>query len=79
MKIETTTIRGLAYDLLIEEIHDRDQSGDLLCYFANIYRQDKRGSARLLIRRSRLPETVQAFRNEIQRDGLQAFRRLAHI
>jgi hypothetical protein len=77
MRIDITTIRGLAFNLLIEEAHDRDQQGGTLCYFADIYRQDKASGSKRLIRRSRLPETAAAIRRDVERDGIQALRQFA--
>ena len=75
--MKSITIRGLSFDVIIEEFEVQDLSGRVLCYIASIYRQNKASNVRRLVRRSRLPETVAAFRREIARDGIQAFRRLA--
>lgn len=75
--MKSITIRGLAFDVVIEEFEVQDLSGRVLCYIASIYRQDKTSNVRQLLRRSRLPETVEVFRREVARDGIQAFRRLA--
>lgn len=77
MGITTTTFRGLAFNVLVEEFHDRDTSGRLNGYLASIYIQDRDTSARHLIRKSRLPGAAEIMRQEIQRDGIRAFRRLA--
>lgn len=79
MAITITVIHGLSFNLLIEEVNDRDPSGRLVCYLASIYKQDKGTSARRLVRRSRLPGAAAEMTREIQRDGIRAFRRLAHI
>ncbi|MGO7727948.1 hypothetical protein [Rhizobium leguminosarum] len=79
MAITSTTFQGLTFNLLIEEFADRDPAGRINGYVASIYKVEKRTSARLLIRRSRLPGAAAAMRYEIERDGIQAFRRLAHI
>lgn len=79
MAITTTTIRGLTFNLLIEEFLDRDAGGQLNGYLASVYKVEKETSARHLIRRSRLPGAAEAMKREIQRDGIQAFRRFAHI
>ncbi|UWM76053.1 hypothetical protein N1937_02040 [Rhizobium sp. WSM4643] len=76
MQIIVTTFPGLTFDLLVEEVNHRDPAGRLLCYLASIYRQEKGTVARHLIRRSRLPGSADAMRHELQRDGIQAFRRL---
>jgi len=54
-----------------------DRVGQTLCYVANIYWQDKSGSRKHLIRRSRMPETAEALRTTIAREGIQALRDLA--
>lgn len=77
MAITTTTFRGLTFNVLVEEFHDRDTSGRLHGYLASIYREDQNTSARYLVRRSRLPGAAEIMRQEIQRDGIRAFRRLA--
>lgn len=77
MAVTTTTFRGLTFNLLIEEFHDRDSGGHLNGYLASVYAQDRTTSALRLIRRSRLPGTAAIMRQEIRRDGIQAFRRLA--
>jgi hypothetical protein len=75
--MKSITLRGLAFDVVIEEFEVRDLHGRALCYIASIYRQDRASNVRQLLRRSRLPETVEVFRREVDRDGIQAFRRLA--
>ncbi|MQX78121.1 hypothetical protein [Sinorhizobium medicae] len=77
MAITTTTFRGLAFNILVEEFNDRDAVGHLNGYLASIYRQDTETSACHLIRRSRLPGAAEIMRQEIQHDGIRAFRRLA--
>lgn len=77
MAIKRTTIRGLAFDLLIEEVNERTSAGGLICYLASVYRVEKATGARTLIRRSRLPGAADEMRREYKRDGIQALRRLA--
>jgi hypothetical protein len=77
MKARKTTIKGLTFNVLIEEINDRDAVGGLICYLASVYLIDRRTSARRLIRRSRIPGIADTLCRELQRDGIQAFRRLA--
>lgn len=76
MRPTTTTIPGLTFDLLVEEINHRDNSGGLLCYMARVYKRDKATGAMQLLRRSRLPGSAAELKKEYQRDGIQAFRRL---
>ena len=79
MAITTTAFKGLTFNVLIEEFDDRDSNGHLNGYLASIYKQEKGTSTRHLVRRSRLPGAAAAMKREIERDGIQAFRRLAHI
>lgn len=76
MKVNTTTIPGLTFSVQVEEVNHRDQFGGLICYLASLYRLDPKTQARQLVRRSRIPGTAAEMRNEFQRDGIQAFRRL---
>ncbi|MBB4282621.1 hypothetical protein GGE43_002532 [Agrobacterium tumefaciens] len=76
MQINTTTIPGLTFAIQIEEVNHRDSLGRLICYLASLYRLDPKTSARHLVRRSRIPGAAAEMRNEFQRDGIQAFRRL---
>ncbi|WP_412050250.1 hypothetical protein ACK6D9_00695 [Hoeflea sp. Naph1] len=79
MAIRITKITGLHVDIIIEEFEDRDAAGHLNAYFAAIYKQDKEGSCRTQIGRSRIPNSASEIRREIKIGGLQAFRRLAHV
>lgn len=79
MAITSTTFQGLTFNLLVEEFADQDTAGRINGYVASIYKVEKRTFARFLIRRSRLPGAAAAMRDEIERDGIQAFRRFAHI
>jgi hypothetical protein len=76
MKINTTTIPGLTFSVQVEEVNHRDQFGGLICYLASLYRLDPKTQARHLVRRSRIPGAAAEMRNEFQRDGIRAFRRL---
>jgi hypothetical protein len=77
MTITTTTFRGLTFNVLVEEFHDQGSGGRLNGYLATIYREDRGG--RHLIRKSRLPGAADDMKREIQRDGIQVFRRLAIV
>ena len=77
MTIKTTLFTGLTFNVLVEEFNDRDAAGHLSGYLASVYTQDKATTARRLVRRSRLPGAADAMRGEIERDGIQAFRRLS--
>lgn len=76
MQIRTTTIPGLTFAIQIEEVNHRDSLGRLICYLASLYRLDPKTHARHLVRRSRIPGAAAEMRNEFQRDGIRAFRRL---
>ena len=77
MKMKTTIIRALAFDLVIEEFEVLDRFGARLCYIATVYWRNRHTKVRYHIRRSRLPETIATLRREIARDGIRALRRLA--
>lgn len=79
MTTKITTIPGLTFDLIVEEVNVRSLSGGLICYFATIYRKDKGSSFRHLIKRSRLPGAAADMAKEIQQDGIRAFRRFQHV
>lgn len=72
-KIKTTIIRGLTFDILIEEVHDQDGKGGLLCYLASIYIKPKGSEEKRLIRRSRLPGAADRLRKEIKQYGIRVF------
>lgn len=76
MAITTTTLKGLVFDVLIEEFADRDATGRLNAYLASVYTREKGTMARRLVRRSRLPGFADLMKHEVERDGLLAFRRL---
>ncbi|TCL72138.1 hypothetical protein [Rhizobium sp. BK251] len=76
MEIKRTTIPGLTFSVVVEEVNHRDALGGLICYLASLYRLDPKTKARHLVRRSRIPGAAAEMRNEFQRDGIQAFRRL---
>lgn len=75
MAIRSTVFKGLTYNILVEEFQDRDSAGHLSGYVASIYVET--ASRRHLVRRSRLPGAAEHLRREIERDGIQAFRRFA--
>lgn len=79
MAIRTTVFKGLTHNILVEEFHDRDAVGRLNAYLASIYVEDKITSRRHLVRRSRLPGAAENLRQEVERDGIRVFRRLASI
>ena len=75
MAIRATVFKGLTCNIRVEEFHDKDAAGNLNGYVASIYVET--ASTRHLIRRSRLPGVAENLRREIERDGIQAFRRFA--
>lgn len=72
-KIKTTIIRGLTFDVLIEEVHDQDGHGALLCYLASIYIRPKGSDQKRLVKRSRLPGAADLLRKEIKEKGIRVF------
>ncbi len=79
MDIKRTTIPGLTFSVVVEEVNHRDALGGLICYVALLYKLDPKTKARHLVRRSRIPGAADDMRREFQRDGIQAFRRLEAI
>ncbi|NTE66175.1 hypothetical protein G6M85_11200 [Agrobacterium tumefaciens] len=77
MTVKTTLIPGLTFNLMIEEVNERAPCGALLCYIASIYAIEKTTSVRRLIGRSRLPGAADQMKRDVQRDGIQAFRRFS--
>ncbi|MCV3765156.1 hypothetical protein [Rhizobium sp. TRM95796] len=64
MTSKLKTIPGLTFNLLVEEVNERDREGRRLLYLASVYLQ-VRGSSRLyLIRRSRLPGAAILFERD---------------
>lgn len=72
-RLKTTIIRGLSFDLLIEEVHDQDATGSLLCYLASIYIRPKGSNLKRLVRRSRLPGAADHLQGEIKKNGIRVF------
>ncbi len=60
------TIPGLTFNLIIEEVNERDPAGRVLLYVASIYLQ-VRGTSRLhLVRRSRVPGSAAHLERDAQ-------------
>lgn len=76
MTITTTRFQGLTFSIVVEEFHDKGADGCLIGYLASIYTQDKATAVRHLVRRSRLPGAASDMKRQIEREGIQAFRRL---
>jgi hypothetical protein len=74
MKTTTTTIRGLAIDVLVIETTHTDAVG------AEIMIRERKTGTQRLVRRSRIPGAGQALVRNVQRNGiraLEAFERAA--
>lgn len=78
MQVKSTTIPGLTFSVVVEEVNHQDALGGLICYVASLYRLDPKTQARHLVRRSRIPGAADDMRREFQRGGIKAFRRLEH-
>jgi hypothetical protein len=79
MKTTTTTIRGLAIDVLVIETTHADARGTLF-YRAEIVIRERKTGAQRLVRRSRIPGAGQELARDVQRRGiraLEAFRPVA--
>ncbi|PZU25051.1 MAG: hypothetical protein DI589_02350 [Shinella sp.] len=76
MRQTITRIRGLTVNIEVLEVHQQDADGGTLWYYAAIYIQPHGSADKRLVRKSRLPGTAAELRKEIQKDGLQAFRKL---
>lgn len=60
------TIVGMSFNLVIEEVNERDHEGRILLYVASVYVQ-LRGRSRLhLVRRSRVPGAAILLEREAQ-------------
>ncbi|MDL2410655.1 hypothetical protein PY650_34825 [Rhizobium calliandrae] len=79
MEIKRTTIPGLTFVVVVEEVNHRDHSGGLICYIALLYKLDLKTKARHLVRRSRIPGAAEDMRREFQEGGIKAFRRLEQV
>ena len=75
MKLKVSVVRGLAYDIIIEELDERDERGAILFYVASIYWRSQITASKNLIRRSRLPGIGAIIIRELQHDGIRALRR----
>jgi hypothetical protein len=70
VQTKTTVFNCNSFDIIIEEAHHIDAHGRHLWYLADVYVRDK-GGQRHLVRKSRLPETVDEIRLLIKRDGMR--------
>lgn len=76
MRQTITKIQGLTVNVEVVEVCQTDQNGGILCYVAAIYIQNQGSAEKKLVRKSRLPGTAAELRKAIQKDGLQAFRKI---
>lgn len=76
MKTRTTTIRGLAIDVLVIETTHTDARGTLF-YRAEIVIRERKTGAQRLVRRSRIPGAGQTIAHDVQQRGLRALRTIA--
>ncbi|MBY3531837.1 hypothetical protein HFN68_02595 [Rhizobium laguerreae] len=71
METRTTTIRGLAFDVVVSETTHRDTRGVLFYLAVVVIRERKTGIERVA-RRSRLPGAGAALARDVQRLGVRA-------
>lgn len=76
METTTTTIKGLAVDVIITETTHRDARGTLF-YLATITVRSRKTGVEKIARRSRLPGAGKAIARDVQRLGVRALDRLA--
>ncbi|WP_156462764.1 hypothetical protein [Rhizobium sp. Leaf262] len=75
METTTTTIKGLAVDVIITETTHRDARG-ILFYLATISVRSRKTGVEKIARRSRLPGAGKAIARDVQRLGVRALDRL---
>lgn len=76
METTTTTIRGLALDVIITETTHRDERG-ILFYLAVITIKSHRTGVERVARRSRIPGAGASLARDVQRLGVRALDKLA--
>jgi len=79
MQTKTTLVKGLTFDILIEEIQHQDKNGGQICYLASIYVVFKGATTKRLVRRSRIVGAAEELTKEIRRDGIRIFDRFKHL
>lgn len=79
MAKRTTIIKGLSFNVLIEEVHQTDGKGGLICYVASIYLQEHGTDEKRLVRRSRIVGAADDLKREIKRDGIRVFDRFKNL
>lgn len=76
METTTTTIRGIAFDVLVTETTHRDARG-VLFYLAVIAIRSRKTGVEREVRRSRLPGAGKELARDVQRMGVRVLDRLA--
>lgn len=76
METKTTTVKGLAFDVVVVETVHRDPRG-ILFYVAAIYVRERRSGVQRLVRRTRVPGSGQAVAADVKRLGVRALDKLA--
>lgn len=77
METKTTTIRGLAVDVIVIETIHLDAGGSHLWYTADVYIRERKNGTQHLARRTRVPGAGQALARDVQRMGVRALDVLA--
>lgn len=76
METTTTTIRGLAVDVIITETTHRDAHG-VFFYLATITVRSRKTGVERIARRSRIPGTGKTIARDVQRMGVRVLDKLA--
>lgn len=76
METTTTTIRGLAVDVIITETTHRDERG-IFFYLATITVRSRKTGIEKIARRSRIPGAGATLARDVQRMGVRALANLA--
>jgi hypothetical protein len=77
METKTTTIKGLAIDVLVVEIMHTDAAGAVLWYVATISIRERKTGIEKHVRRTRVPGSGQELARAVQRMGVRALDHLA--
>lgn len=78
MKTKTTTVRGLAVDVVVRETTQSDALGHLF-YVAEILIRQRRTGAQHLVRRTRIPGAGQELAQAVLQRGLRALDTIATV
>ncbi|RVO61800.1 hypothetical protein [Sinorhizobium meliloti] len=71
METKTTTIRGLAFDVVVIETSHQDERG-VLFYSAQVLIRERKTGALRLVRRTRVPGSGKVLARDVQRLGVRA-------